>query len=454
MKQKHLHILAVLVALLLPFNAWADVWQDPATKVNYEYTPGGKTAKVMAGSSNTSAGSPDATGNISIQAKITVDGNEYAVTAIAGKAFYNNNNITSVTIPEGITWIGPSAFAGCKQLSNTVLSASVDSLDSSSFFGCESLSSIDIPEGVIYIGSWAFNSCSSLNNVTLPSTLEYISYDSFEKTPWYETRYTAADDGLFYIDGILFGYKGTKPTGTVNIKEGTKVIARLALNQCSDVTEVNFPSSLKSIGANAFVNCNITSITIPASVTYLSCTAFGSSLTSINITDLDAWCKIKFAHSASILQVKHFLNGKEITNLVIPESVTEISPYAFSCWKDLKSVMIPATVCVLGQGAFGGCEELTDITCGADIGRSAFAGCTALTNVTLLEGVTKIDGFAFSECENLTTISVPASLTTVDPNGSGTTFYHCNITNIHVTDLAAWCQRTYRLTGLWSSQGP
>lgn len=444
------NFLLSLLAMLLPISVLADVWQDPATKVNYEYTVGGSTAKVMAGATTT-AGSPDATGSIDILSKITVDGHEYAVTNIASYAFYGNEAITSVSVPRGITHIGQSAFRKCKNLVQATLSASVDSIDMSAFSNCESLSSVVFPQKMSFIGSWAFYGCSSLNNVTLPSTLEYISSDAFGNTPWYDTRYAAAADGLFYIDNILFGVKGQYPTGTVTIKEGTKVIASASLRQCVDITAVNFPSSLKSIGGSAFGYCNITSIEIPAGVTYIGNSAFNSTVTSVHIKDITAWCGIRFAYSNYVGDAKFYLNGKEITDLVIPDGVSAIGNYTFAGWKSLKSVKIPASVRSIGNYAFSS-TNLTNVTCAADLGNGVFGGCKSLTDITLLEGVTTIGQWAFDDCENLKTMYLPASLKDI----GFAAFEGCiNLTNIHVADLAAFCESTYNFTSaLKGPDGP
>ena len=79
--QRHLHIIVALAALLLPASVCADVWQDPTTHVNYEYTPGQGKASVMAGTWR-KAGSPDATGDITLLSSFTVEGNSYSVTTI------------------------------------------------------------------------------------------------------------------------------------------------------------------------------------------------------------------------------------------------------------------------------------------------------------------------------------------------------------------------------------
>ncbi len=114
MKTKQL--LLTLLAVLLPLTSWADVWQDPETKVNYEYTVGESEASVKAGYSfrgNTYTGSPDATGYINILSKFTIDGKDYSVTSIGEYAFRDCSGMTSVTIPNSVTSIGNWAFYGC-----------------------------------------------------------------------------------------------------------------------------------------------------------------------------------------------------------------------------------------------------------------------------------------------------------------------------------------------------
>lgn len=131
-----------------------------------------------------------------------------------------------------------------------------------------------------------------------------------------------------------------------------------AFSGSSEVTSVKIPNSVTSIGNYAFYNCSgLTSVVIGKSVASIGQNAFSScsSLTSVFIEDLVAWCKINFndqnANPLYQYRSELYLNGKKVTELVIPEGVTSIGDYAF-CGLTVTSATIPKSVICVGKQPF------------------------------------------------------------------------------------------------------
>ena len=225
-------------------------------------------------------------------------------------------------------------------------------------------------------------------------------------------KYTTKSDtyptltSITFKDGAVLGdYAFTQCTGLTSftIPEGTTSVPQYAFYKCTGITSITIPSGVTSIGAYAFNGCtSITSVTIPSSVTTFGNYAFQSSgLTSVNITDISAWCAITFTSTNNPLSVAKnlYLNGTLVTALEIPSGVTSIGIYAFY-----------------------GCTSITSVTIGnsvTSIGSSAFNGCTSITSVTIGNSVTSIDNQAFYMCKGLTSIT---SENTTPPTINNATF--------------------------------
>ena len=188
--------------------------------------------------------------------------------------------------------------------------------------------------------------------------------------------------------------------------------------------------TVNEIGWGAFSGCTgLTSITIPSSIITVGDAAFKncSSLTGVYINDLEAWCNTSFANNNSnpLYNAHHlFLNGVEVKDLVIPNTITAINKNLFCGCSGLTSVTIPNSVTGVGESSFSGCTGLNSVSMSnsvTSIGNYAFYGCTGLTDVAISSAVTTIGYSAFHGCTELTHFTIPNSITEI-----GTTaFYGC-----------------------------
>ena len=356
-----------------------------------------------------------------------------SVTAIGSCALRSCSGLTSVTIPSSVTSIGSWAFSGCSGLTSVIIPNSVTAIGSGAFDGCSGLTSVTIPNSVTAIGSVAFRSCSGLTSVTIPSSVTSIGSWAFlfcdgltdvnitDLSAWCKIDfYIDKSNPLSYANHLKlngteitnlvipnditeikqYAFSGCDGLTSVSIPNSVTSIGDEAFMSCSGLNSVTIPNSVTSIGTAAFIHCaQLTEVTIPNSVTAIGVNAFNGcdSLSSVNITDLSAWCKINFVNEYSnpLIYAQHFkLNGSEITNLVIPNDITEIKKYAFINCDGLTSMSIPNSVTSIGDEAFMSCSGLNSVTIPnsvTSIGAGTFRSCSGLTSIVVERGNTTYD---------------------------------------------------------------
>ena len=373
--------------------------------------------------------------------------------AIEANAFKGSNRLISITIADSVVDIGNQAFEGCTSIENAVIPAMIisyipkdnletvvitsgEEIPAYAFENCSSLTSIVISDSVTSIGYRAFYNCSGLTNIEIPASVTSIGSSAFEG---------CSNLLSVYITDIAawcnISFAGSWEDGYSNPLYYAK---DLYINSIK-TTSLEIPNTVSSIGAYAFINCEaLTAVQIPNSVTSIGRYAFkGTRLEKVYIDDLAAWCKISFEDYTSNPLCSEtaalYLNGILVTDIQIPENVTEIKNYTFLNYSSLTSIEIPDSVTSIGSYAFYNCSSLTSVMIGnsvTSIGEWAFSDCSNLTNVTFGNSVTSIGGAAFEGCSSLTSITIPDSVTSIGSSA----FYGCYLLKtVYINDIAAWC---------------
>ena len=317
---------------------------------------------------------------------------------------WNNTTIKSIILPETLLYIGDAAFAGCTALENIEFQSSLVNIGDYAFSFCSALETIDLSKctNLKSIGDGVFNNCRTLVHLNLPSSLESIGeFDTFNSC--INLQPSVTEQGVEYLGNsenpyvVLWDVTDDITTSVYTVNEGCKIIYRDAFQGYSGLTSITLPSSLTSIGSQAFYHC------------------FELETLEYKGT-IEQWLSIDFG-SGWMGDASHtfIVNGEELTNLVVPEGVTSIGERAFFGCSGLTSIDLSncTSLTSIGSSTFEDCGGLTEVDLSnctnlTSIGGAAFSGCSGLTSIDLSNctNLTSIEGVAFYGCSGLTSVTI------------------------------------------------
>ena len=242
------------------------------------------------------------------------------LTYIGGYAFYGCSALTSIIIPDGVTNIGNDAFSGCKALLSIELPSGLTSIGNSVFYGCESLSSISIPATVTSIENAAFYNCKALSSINIPAGVTEIGSYAFYGCEVLSSIEIPA--GVAVIGSRTFS--GCESLSSISIPAGVTDIGSYAFNACSQLSTVTFGSGsqLKTIRFNAFDGTAISSIEIPATVTSIGVKSFYNcnSLKTVNCKPTTPPTLGKSAFNTSVAGFKIYVPAASVEDYKTAEN--------------------------------------------------------------------------------------------------------------------------------------
>ena len=335
-------------------------------------------------------------GNIKIPSLVTYQDKTYQVTSIGDQAFkysglesieipntikyigyyafYACTNLSSIEIPNSVQSIGYYVFSNCSNLSTIKLSNSITSITPETFMNC-GITSIDIPNSVISIEDEAFKGCSKLEHIYIPSSVTSIGSGAFYNCSKLTSLNVDEKNSIYSsVDGVLFNKNKSElilcpegKTGKYAIPEFVTAILDGALYGCRQLTSIEIPSSVKSIGPTSFGNCQ--------------------GLLSISVNKNNS----EYSSEDGVL-----FNKAKSKLLVFPQGIKG-------------GYIIPNTVTIIGKDAFNNCKGLTSIEIPnsvTDIEWNAFYACSNLTSIEIPKSVSSIKHYAFSNCTGLKKITI------------------------------------------------
>ena len=323
------------------------------------------------------------------------------------------------------TYLAPDEiFSGCKNLKQVKLpyvaankydiSAKVYSIGYHNFFECTSLEEVEIPPCVGVISGGSFENCTNLKKVELPITVQTIGYRAFKGCDSLKTVKVPED---CYVDSSAF------PSGCTveRYKVTEKEIEELLQQWNEDKFPERFPKKLK-----------------PRQLTpeEIAREKERKKQQEKEAAKREAERKARWNFDYKIEEIDGErvitkVGDKLPKDAVVPDTVTEIAPRAFSGAENLRTIVIPESVKKIGNSAFAKCNRLREVTLPeglTEIARSTFADCPQLMKVNYPSTLIKICERAFYGCPKLQSPKLPSGLKRIEEYA----FYPLSVQKLHI----------------------
>lgn len=342
------------------------------------------------------------------------------LTTIGNYAFYGCSSLSSINFPSSLTTIGNYAFQNCRGLEGEIsLPQSVTSIKSQAFKDCDKLTSFVCPSNLTELGDYTFDNCDMLQNVVFPRNMTTIPYSVCGTCLNLQT--ITFPDNVETISGYAFYNSGL--SGTLTIPSTVKSIGDYAFYH-TNISNVVLPEGLQEIKGRAFQSCeSLQKVVLPSSLTKIGDYAFDDCDNLFEITFPTDVSNMTFGNSI-------YSNNKNLRKVTFPKTgMTTIPNRMFYECDRLRNVELPATLTIIGEYAFAGCDSLQTLYIHdgvTEIQYNAFRNCTKLKYLRLPNTLVTLGNESLGYCESLQFLNIPASVTSVGNYSIHTTATHAN----------------------------
>lgn len=358
-----------------------------------------------------------------------------SVADIGDRAFYECKKLTAVDLPASVTRVGDSAFANCSSLASLTVSDAAAEIGSAAFADCAVLSTLDLGGSLVSIGAGAFSACVGLNSVTIPDSVTSVGESAFSGCAGLDML--AIGKGVQQIGHLAFSDCPNLQEVEYNAIAAEDIEEYSGLNRgvspfCGSGTaaggmSVTFGDNVEHIPAFLFINgsypqlfeeLKVKDVTIGRNVKSIGESAiYPGSYEFLDITDLAAWCAIEFEEYNPLYTAeKVYVQGVQVSSLVIPDGVESISDMAFAGCAAVTSIVLPDSVIEIGKYAFRDSEAKIvwgDAPAITEIGSMAFAGYLG-KELTIPDSVTKVYSDSFGDAIDSPFMQVEGVIAYVD----------------------------------------
>ena len=340
------------------------------------------------------------------------------VTSIGAYAFASNDTMTRATLRKNLLTIGEGAFRNCSALATVAIPTSVTEIGKAAFENCTSITTITVPASVTVVNDFVFSGCEKLATVKLNGSVTSIGVSAF----------------------FNCGFE------TIALPETVEEIGTSAFRKCINLLEITIPDSTKSIGDSAFINCSaLTTVSLPDDVTNVGNGVFfyNNDLTveirgltgtiADGLLEKQGVCHVlidetistigsrAFAHCYALSDITYGEEAPVAGNYLFSKQVTSIGAEAFVDNELLKNLIIPDSIQSIGADTVYHpilteyhCKDVTatfyyvngsiaeDILNGQDY-----------SHIVVNDNIHTLGNSAFSNCDQLMTVSLPDTITTV-----------------------------------------